>query len=97
MEAFSEEDDAPRFDVAFDESLYSVFKMVGEALWNNFEAIDETEKQVKKAAKSPNLVRDLSRVQRKSWIQMSCSYEQAKIIWWIGDSCSHYFIHLFTR
>jgi len=55
MEAFSEEDDAPRFDVAFDESLYSVFKMMGEAVVETIsEAIDETEKQVKKAAKKAN-------------------------------------------
>ncbi|MDE0954595.1 MAG: GIY-YIG nuclease family protein [Candidatus Poseidoniales archaeon] len=55
MEAFSEEDDTPRFDVALDESFYSVIKMMGDAVVETItEAIDETEKQVKNAAKKVN-------------------------------------------
>jgi hypothetical protein len=55
MEAFSEEDDTPRFDVALDESFYSVIKMMGDAVVETItEAIDETEKQVKNAVKKVN-------------------------------------------
>tara|TARA_B100000683_G_C12407750_1_gene522429 strand:+ start:115 stop:909 length:795 start_codon:yes stop_codon:yes gene_type:complete len=55
MQAFSEEDDAPRFDIALDESFYTVLKMMGDAVVETIsEAIDETQTQVKKATKKAN-------------------------------------------
>ena len=55
MEAFSEEDDSPKFDIAIDESTYSFMVIMGKAVVEVIaEAVEETEKQVKSVAKEVN-------------------------------------------